>query len=57
MNTLYRWLIIAALFIAALVSYSYGITEGVFLFVIAGFVFELTFWFSIFGKKKPQKRT
>ena len=53
MNKIYRFLILAALIIAALGSYSYGNSAGIFLFIMLGFAFEGLFWFSLFRKKKP----
>lgn len=50
MNKIYRFLILAVLIIAALSSYSYGSSTGVFVFVILGFVFEGLFWFGLFRK-------
>ena len=49
-NKIYRFLILAALVIAALGSYSYGSATGVFVFIILGFVFEGLFWFGLFRK-------
>lgn len=51
MKVFHKWVIIAVLLFAALASYSYGFSEGVFIFVGLGIVFELLFWFKIFGKK------
>lgn len=51
MKVFHKWVIIAVLLFAALASYSYGFSEGVFIFVALGIVFELLFWFKIFGKK------
>jgi hypothetical protein len=49
-NKIYRFLILAVLIIAALSSYSYGSSTGVFVFVILGFIFEGLFWFGLFRK-------
>jgi type IV secretory pathway TrbL component len=57
MNTIYRFLILAVLIIAALSAYSYGSSTGVFLFVILGFVFEGLFWYGLFSKKSKSKKT
>jgi len=53
MKKTYRFLILAALIIAALGSYSYGNSAGIFFFIMLGFAFEGLFWFSLFRKKKP----
>lgn len=52
MNKIYRFIILTALIIAALVSYSYGSSTGIFVFIILGFAFEGMFWFGLFRKKK-----
>lgn len=52
MNKIYRFVILAALIIAALSSYSYGSATGVFVFIILGFVFEGLFWFGLFRKRE-----
>jgi hypothetical protein len=49
-NKIYRFLILAVLIIAALSSYSFGNSTGVFIFIILGFVFEGLFWFGLFRK-------
>jgi hypothetical protein len=51
-NKIYRFIILTALIIAALVSYSYGNSTGIFVFIILGFTFEGMFWFGLFRKKK-----
>ena len=51
-KTLYRYLIIFALLLAAIASYSYGHTTGLFLFIILGLAFEAAFWFKLFLNKK-----
>lgn len=51
MNKICRFLILAALLVAAISAYSYGSATGVFVFIILGFVFEGLFWFGLFGKK------
>jgi len=53
MKIFHKWLIIAALLFAALTSYSYGFSEGVFIFIVLGAVFELAFWFEILSEKQP----
>ena len=52
MNIFIKWLILAALIIAAIACYSYGSNTGLFIFNIAGFVFEMAFWFKMFPIKK-----
>lgn len=52
MNKILRFLILAALVIAALSAYSYGNATGMFVFIILGFSFEGLFWVGLFNKKK-----
>jgi len=52
MNKIYRFLILAALIFAALASYSYGNSTGIFVFVILGFIFEGLFWTGLFSNKR-----
>jgi hypothetical protein len=52
MNVFIKWLILAALIIAAIGCYSYGSTTGLFIFIIAGFVFEMAFWFKVLPIKR-----
>ncbi|MFT6270685.1 MAG: hypothetical protein ACJAVV_003524 [Alphaproteobacteria bacterium] len=52
MNKIYRFLILAALIFAALGSYSYGNSTGIFVFIMLGFAFEGFFWLGLFGKNK-----
>lgn len=54
MKSMYRYLIIFALLLAALSSYSLGHRTGMFLFVILGFAFEASFWFGLFPVKRSQ---
>jgi hypothetical protein len=51
-NKIIRLLILAVLIFAALGSYSYGNSTGIFFFIILGFIFEGLFWTGIFRKKK-----
>jgi len=51
MNSFTKWLILAALIIAAIACYSYGSSTGLFVFIIIGAIFELAFWFGVFSKK------
>jgi len=39
------------LIIAAVGSYSYGNSMGIFVFIMLGFIFEGLFWFNLFRKK------
>ncbi len=55
MKTLYRYLIISALLLAAIASYSYGSQTSMFIFVILGFALEAAFWFRIFPIKKQNR--
>jgi hypothetical protein len=52
MKTLHKWIILCALLLAAIASYSYGSSQGVVAFILIGVIFELTFWFKLL-KKKP----
>jgi hypothetical protein len=52
MNSVFRWIILTALIVAAITCYSYGSSKGLFVFVIIGVGFELAFWFGIFSRKK-----
>nr|WP_310733154.1 hypothetical protein [Colwellia sp. MB02u-10] len=54
MNKIYRFIILAVLITAAISSYSYGSSTGIFLFIILGFLFEGLFWFGLLGKKKSR---
>lgn len=47
-----RYWILLALVAAAVVSYSVGFTLGLGLFVAAGVVLELAFWFGLFGRRR-----
>ncbi len=46
-----KWLVLAAILLAALVSYGYGFSHGLLLFIVLGMVLEMGFWLGIFGKK------
>ena len=48
---MYRYLILFACLLAAVLSYVVGINEGIILFVGAGMVFEAIFWLKLL---KPQ---
>ncbi|MDB2356385.1 MULTISPECIES: hypothetical protein [unclassified Pseudoalteromonas] len=55
MNVFTKWLILAVLIIAAITCYSYGSTSGLFIFIIAGFAFEMAFWFGVIPSKKQSR--
>ncbi|GGO67660.1 hypothetical protein [Bowmanella pacifica] len=52
MKMLHKWIILAGLLIAALISYGYGFSQGVAIFVVLGVALELAFWFGVFGEKQ-----
>jgi len=52
MKTFYRWLVLAALLLAALISYGYGFSKDIIYLVALGLIFELAFWSGVFKKKK-----
>jgi len=52
MKILHKWIILAGLLLAALISYGYGISQGIVVFVVLGAALELAFWFGIFGKNE-----
>ena len=52
MKILHKWVILAGLLLAALISYGYGFSQGIVIFVVLGVALELTFWFGVFGKKQ-----
>jgi hypothetical protein len=51
-----RYWILLAFFTAAVVSYSVGSLVGVWLFVVAGVIFELAFWFELIRWFPKQRR-
>jgi len=51
-----RYWILLALVSAAVVSYSVGFMVGLWLFVVAGGVFELAFWFELFRRTRGHYR-
>lgn len=57
MNSFTRWFILFALIVAAIASYSYGSSTGLFVFIIIGAIFELAFWFGVFSKKSNHPRS
>ena len=56
MKTLFRIVLGFVLLAAALAAYSYGHTTGMFLFIVAGFALEASFWFNLFpvSSKAPR---
>jgi hypothetical protein len=56
MKILYKWLILAGLFLAAFISYGYGFSHGVAIFVILGGALELTFWLGVFDKTQRSEK-
>ncbi|CAH9050755.1 hypothetical protein PSECIP111951_02135 [Pseudoalteromonas holothuriae] len=52
MKTVYRFLVLFALIVAAIASYTYSSTTGLFIFVMLGFTFEAAFWLKVFPNKK-----
>ncbi|UUO25753.1 hypothetical protein FGD67_17425 [Colwellia sp. M166] len=51
MNMFKKWLILALLLLAALVSYHYGFSQSMVIFIALGLIFEMIFWFKITRKK------
>ena len=47
-----RYWTLLALFVAAATSYSLGFVVGVGLFIAAGVVFELAFWYQLFARRR-----
>jgi hypothetical protein len=47
-----RYWILLALLAAAIVSYGVGFTAGLGLFVAAGVILELAFWFGLFTRRR-----
>ncbi len=52
MKLLKRILLTVLCFFAAIACYVFGIPAGGVAFFVLGMVFEVLFWFGIFGKKK-----
>jgi len=47
-----RGLVMFLLVAAALISYGIGSMSGLVFFIAIGAVFEMLFWFKLFGKKR-----
>ncbi len=47
-----KYFILALLLLMALGSYQYAFSQAIVIFIVLGLIFDMTFWFSITGKKK-----
>jgi hypothetical protein len=56
MKILYKWIILASLLLVAFISYGYGFSQGLAIFVVLGGAFELAFWFGVFGKARRSEK-
>ena len=56
MKTVFRIVLGFVLLAAALAAYSYGHTTGMFLFIVAGFALEASFWFNLFPIRRQAPR-
>lgn len=54
MKTTTRYLLLLVVLFAAIGSYAMGVQSGVFVFIIIGFVLEMTFWLKLFPRKKAR---
>jgi len=52
MTILTKWIILITLLLAAIISYSYGFSQGVILLIGLGFILESVFWLGVFSKNK-----
>jgi len=52
MKVFHKWVILIAMLIAALISYSYGFSQSATVFIVLGVALELVFWFGVFRKKR-----
>lgn len=52
MKTITRTIITVACLFAAIGCYVFGASAGGVAFLVAGFVFEIMFWFGVFGNSK-----
>lgn len=55
MFKLSRWVILPLLAIAAIFFYSIGNSSTLIVFLIIGFMFELTFWLKAFPRKNNKR--
>lgn len=56
MKISHKWIIMAGLLLAAFISYGYGFSQGVVIFVVLGVTLEITFWFGVFGKTQRSEK-
>lgn len=56
MKIILRLVIVLALLAAAIASYSAGISSGVFIFIVLGFLFESGFWIGLFPRKRRRQK-
>lgn len=47
MSSSVKWLVLLALLVGAGTSYGYGFSEGIWIFVVLGVLFELSFWVGV----------
>jgi Sec-independent protein secretion pathway component TatC len=52
MSTLKKWIILTALLLATLISYSLGYSQETLWFIVLGALFEVSFWFGLLTKKQ-----
>ncbi len=52
MTILTKWIILIILLVAAIISYSYGFSQGIILLIGLGFILESAFWLGVFSKNK-----
>ena len=55
MNILKRVFLTLFCFFAAIGCYVFGIPAGGAVFFVLGLIFEVLFWFGVFGKKSSHK--
>ncbi|GEA06985.1 hypothetical protein KUL42_17460 [Alteromonas sp. KUL42] len=56
MKIILRLVLILTLLAAAIASYSAGISSGVFIFIVLGFLFEAGFWSGLFPTSRRGKK-
>ncbi len=54
MKITHKWIVLVTLLLAALISYAYGFSEGVAIFIVLGVIFELAFWIGAISKSHQQ---
>lgn len=52
MKTFYRIIILLALLLGAIASYSYSSQTGMFIFVVLGVALEIAFWLNLMPRRK-----